>query len=227
MNNRIILFRCFLFTVLLFAVACAPNYNKIRITEDTYTDLESLKTKYIFGRDYSTEIYDRRSDITILAIHGGDIEKGTSRIARQLAGSDLNLYLFEGWLGRKSRELHITSANFNEPSAIALATSSLLAVSVHGQAAPGEVVCIGGANEAAGERVARNLTGAGFKVEIPCRRLPGKSPDNIVNKAKKGGVQLEITLNLLKKLEEDEEYLSRFINAVRLAIIDTIKMIEK
>ncbi len=210
-----------LFCVLLSA--CATDYNKIKIRRDTYPDFKTLQINHVYGRDYSTEVYDRHSDVTILAIHGGQIEEGTSRIARQIANTDFNLYLFEGWLGKNSRKLHITSTCFDDPSAIALTTSSIMAVSVHGQSDSGNVVCMGGTNETVKQRVAENLASAGFKVEIPCPRLPGKNAKNLINKAKKGGVQLEITLNLLKKLEENEEYLSKFIKAVRSAIIYTIK----
>ncbi|MBI4656668.1 MAG: poly-gamma-glutamate hydrolase family protein [Elusimicrobia bacterium] len=210
-----------LFCVLLSA--CAADFNKIRIGQDVYPDLKTLQINHVFGRDYSTEVYDRRSNVTILAIHGGQIEQGTSGIARRIADTGFNLYLFEGWLGKNSRRLHLTSSRFEDPPAIAMTTSSLLAVSIHGQADKGETVCIGGTNENIKQKIAGNLSMAGFKVEIPCKRLPGKSPENIANKAKKGGVQLEITLNLLEKLEEDYEYLSKFTDAVRSAIIDTIK----
>ncbi|MGC8866696.1 MAG: poly-gamma-glutamate hydrolase family protein [Elusimicrobiales bacterium] len=202
--------------------ACAIDYKKIRINEDTYPDLKTLQANHIYGRDYSIEFYDRGSDVVVLAIHGGQIEDGTSQVARQIASTDFNLYLFEGWLGRNSKKLHISSPKFDDPYAISLTTSSILAISIHGQADRGEVVCIGGTNEAVKQKIAENLIRAGFKVETPCKRLPGESPHNIVNKARKGGVQLEITSHLLKRLKEDNEYLSKFANEVRSAINETI-----
>jgi phage replication-related protein YjqB (UPF0714/DUF867 family) len=49
------------------------------------------------GEDYRVVVVPRAtSRVAVLAPHGGSIEAHTSSIARQIAGADLNLYLFEG-----------------------------------------------------------------------------------------------------------------------------------
>ncbi|MDP2865480.1 MAG: poly-gamma-glutamate hydrolase family protein, partial [Elusimicrobiota bacterium] len=162
------------------------------------------------------------SPVSVFAVHGGDIEKATSRLARRIASGDLNLYLFNGWLGKKSGRLHVTSTRFDDPDAVRLATAAVLGVSLHAQADRGAWVCVGGANKQAAALVARRLEDAGFAAITPCERLPGTSPKNIVNRPSAGGVQLEITPRLLERLEKDEEELSKFSGAVRRAAFEFI-----
>ena len=153
------------------------------------------------GLDYSREVYDRGSAVSVFAVHGGDIERATSRLARGIAGRDFNLYIFNGWLGRESGRLHVTASRFDDPDALRLAASSSLALSLHAQADSGSWVCVGGANKSAAALVTKRLEDAGYAAVTPCERLPGISPKNIVNRSSAGGVQLEITLRLLAGLK--------------------------
>ena len=68
---------------------------------------------------------------------------------------------------------------------------------------------------------------AGFSAETPCARLPGVSKKNIVNLPSAGGVQLEITLRLLKDLERDPEESGRFAEALRLAVFEGLSKIQQ
>lgn len=205
----------------LLLAACAGE-RAYRRGPDTYPSLGALRAAHTEGLDYTREVYDRGAAVTVLAPHGGDIERTTSRVARRTASGDLNLYIFNGWLGRDSGKLHVTSARFDDPDALRLASSAVLAVSLHGQADRGAWVCVGGANRRAGELMARRLEEAGFACEVPCRRLPGTSPKNIVNRAAHGGVQLELTLRLLERLEKSEADLSKFTGAVRQAAFEYV-----
>lgn len=206
---------------LLAAAACSPGYTELRRGKDVYPDFAALKAANTEGLDYSREVYDRGSAITIFAIHGGDLETATSRVARHLAGKDLNLYLFNGWHG-ESGDLHVTAARFDDPDALRMASAATLGVSIHAQADRGTWICVGGSNTAAAGLVARRLLAAGFAAETPCRRLPGTSPRNIVNRPSSGGVQLELTLRLLERLERSGEELSRFSEAVRQAALESL-----
>lgn len=208
---------------LVSACACSPNYSSLRLGKDTYADFAALKAANKEGLDYSIESYDRGSQVTVFAIHGGDIETGTARVARRIAGSDLNLYVFQAWTGPGKSRLHVTAAHFDEPSAVLLATSSVVALSVHGQMDKGDWVCIGGRNMELGKAVSDKLLLAGFATEIPCARLAGTAEKNIVNRAAKTGVQLEITLRLLARLEKSPEDLSKFSFAVRSAILEYLQ----
>jgi len=204
---------------------CSPA--PYRLGPDASADFAALTSPLTEGRDYSVEVYDRGSEITVLAPHGGDLERGTSRLARRVAGADWNLYIFNAWLGRGSGRLHLTSANFDDPRALDLAGRSSLAVSLHGQAEKGKWICVGGANAEAGRLVSEALEKAGFRTQFPCRRLPGRAPKNITNRAAAGGVQLEVSLSLLRELDKGGEYLPKFTLAVRTGLSAALKDIKE
>ena len=103
----------------------------------------------------------------------------------------------------------------------------MLGISFHAQADRGAWVCVGGANKRAAGLVTKRLEDAGFAAETPCQRLPGVSPRNLVNRSSAGGVQLEITLRLLERLERDGEYLSKFTAAVRQAALEYMGSVSK
>lgn len=214
----------FLPVLLSFLCACGTNYKALRMPKkDLYPDFAALAAANTEGRDYSREIYDRRAGVSVFAVHGGDIEAGTSRLARNIAGADFNLYIFNGWLGRGNRRLHVTSVNFDDPQAVALSSSAALAVSVHGQMDKGMWTCVGGSSAEAGRLVAGALVAAGFEAGFPCRHQPGVNARNIVNRAKKGGVQLELTPRLLRRLETSPADLSKFTDAVRGAVFEVLQ----
>ncbi len=52
---------------------------------DRYPSVAALKAGQVEDRDFRIETQDRRASVTVLAIHGGDIEAGTSQLARELA----------------------------------------------------------------------------------------------------------------------------------------------
>ncbi|OGS12267.1 MAG: hypothetical protein A2234_08525 [Elusimicrobia bacterium RIFOXYA2_FULL_58_8] len=201
---------------------CSAGPSALRRGGDVYPGLAALKAANVEGRDYSTEAYDRGARATVFAVHGGDIEFGTARLARLTADKDLNLYIFNGWLGADSARLHITSTRFDDPAAVRLATASVLGISFHAQADRSSYVCVGGKNAAAARLVAIKLEGAGFAAEMPCPRLPGTSDKNITNLPSAGGVQLELTLRLLRRLERDPAESARFVRALRSAIFESI-----
>ncbi len=213
---------------LLLAVlsGCGGNSSARRLKPDVYPNYAALSAANVEGRDYSREVYDRKSPVTIFAIHGGDIEPVTSRLARAVAGSDFNLYLFNGWLGADSGKLHVTATHFDDPAAIAISTPALLAVSIHAQVDRGEWVCVGGSNAEAGREVAAGLVSAGFEADAPCGRLPGTNAKNIVNRPEKGGVQLEITLKLLERLGSSPADKRKFADSVRNSIFSVLKNLK-
>lgn len=197
---------------LLLALALAPCAHA-----DAYKDFAELAAANTAGDDYRISVDDRRSTATVFAIHGGAIEPGTSEVARALAGSGWNLYLFEGLKKKGAKRLHVTAPHFDEPSALELAGRSAVAVSIHRQRGPGERVCVGGSNAALRREIAQALREAGIRSEEPCRRLPGSTLSNIVNRAAKGGVQLELTRALIRALLKDPAKLRLFCEAVRNA----------
>ena len=214
--------RLFLPLTLALTAACSHESRIQRSGADVYGNFAALKAANTEGFDYSREVYYRGSPVAVFAVHGGDIEPVTSRLARRIAGRDFNLYIFNGWGGADSSRLHVTAAHFDDPAAVRLATSSVLAISLHEQAEPGSWVCVGGANAKAAKMIAEGLAAAGFESESPCRRLPGTSGGNIVNRTSSGGVQLEITRRLLGRLGGDGADLSKFSEAVRSAALEAV-----
>ena len=203
--------------ILAVLAGCSAGTAAGRRGKDVYPDFASLKAANTAGLDYSREVYDRGSKVAVFAIHGGDIEGATARVARRVAGRDFNLYIFNGWQGANNFRLHITATHFDDPDAVRLATSSVLGISIHGQAARGSWACVGGRNFSAAHLVVQRLEAAGFATETPCSRLPGVDSRNIANLPSAGGVQLEITQRLLNRLDKDAAELSKFSEALRQA----------
>ena len=137
-----------------------------------------LARHYTEGVDYAVHVAPReRSGIAILAPHGGRIEGRTSEIARLIAGEDYGLYLFEGLrtTGDNFDCLHLASSQFDEPRALELISNCHTVVTVHGYAASGPDVLLGGLNE---RLEAGGCTGAGDeRILVPDRGtpLPGQS----------------------------------------------------
>ncbi|MEW5950940.1 MAG: hypothetical protein GX447_02635 [Elusimicrobia bacterium] len=197
------------FVFFCFFSSCA-NIERKEGFDGYFTDF-SLNN--IEGRDYEIDIKDRGAVCSSFAVHGGNLEKGTDILAESFASNKLNYYAFKVISKKNAWEKHITSAKFNEPRAISLAKKSKIAVSFHAMADKSEKICIGGLNKDLAQSFDVFFNRYGFKTEYPCRRLPGRSPKNIANMAAEGGVQLEISVKLLKKLDKKPAKLLKFIEA--------------
>jgi len=217
--------KLYLIAALSLLAGCATGGAMSREAGDTYANVAALKAAQVEGRDYSSETYPRGSQVAVFAIHGGDIEPNTALVARAVAGNDLNLYVFSGW-GLRSARLHITATHFDDPAAQQLAAVSALGVSIHEQNGRGDWVCVGGSNASAALLMAARLDSAGFESETPCTRLPGVSKNNIVNRTAAGGVQLEMTARMLRRLATNAADLSKFTLAVRTAALEYLKQYQ-
>jgi phage replication-related protein YjqB (UPF0714/DUF867 family) len=142
-----------------------------------------------------------RSEVAIVAIHGGKIEPGTSDIARGVARDDHPLYLFEGLMPRGNRDLHITSSRFDDPLLDDLLGRVRTALSLHGEGSDEEVVYLGGLNQSLQDAIATAAREAGFVLKKAMNpALSGLSPFNVCNRPREQGVQLEISRGLRRKL---------------------------
>jgi len=163
---------------------------------------DDLAQRYLEGVDYAVHVVPREgSGIAILAPHGGHIEGRTSEIARLIAADDHALYLFEGLrtTGDNFDCLHLTSGQFDEPRALDLISRCDTVVAVHGYAAAGPDVLLGGLHERLKSELARALQQAGFSCQALGHRFPGKDPRNICNRGRSGqGLQLELSEGLRK-----------------------------
>jgi phage replication-related protein YjqB (UPF0714/DUF867 family) len=167
-----------------------------------YDDLARCFTE---GIDYSVHVINReRSRVAVIAPHGGRIEGRTSEIARLIAGDDHHLYLFEGLrtTGDNFDRLHLASHRFDEPRALDLISRCDTVVAVHGYAADGPDVLLGGLNERLKRETARALVKFGFSCQADGHRFPGIDPRNICNRGRSGeGVQLELSEKLRKSAD--------------------------
>jgi phage replication-related protein YjqB (UPF0714/DUF867 family) len=161
---------------------------------------EELAQRYVEGVDYAVHVMPRGpSRVAVVAPHGGRIEGRTSEIARLIAGDEHGLYLFEGLrtTGDNFDCLHLASHWFDEPRAIGLISSYDTVVAVHGYAAPGPDVLLGGLNERLKAEVAQALAEIGISCLTDGHPFPGRHPRNICNRGRSGeGVQLELSEGL-------------------------------
>jgi phage replication-related protein YjqB (UPF0714/DUF867 family) len=165
---------------------------------DDYQSFAELRAKHTEGSDFDrTLIHRDGSTFAILAPHGGGLENHTDTIAESIAGTDFSLYCFRSKLGRDGANLHITSHNFDDPDCIELVGRHRSAIAVHGCAQPGELVFLGGRDQALVDTLAVSLQRDGIRVQRSGHKYPGLHPANICNRTASGaGVQLELTMPL-------------------------------
>jgi phage replication-related protein YjqB (UPF0714/DUF867 family) len=163
---------------------------------------QHLAAHYQEGVDFAVRVTCReRSRVAVLAPHGGRIEGRTSEIASLIAGDEHRLYLFEGLrtTGDNFDCLHLASHLFDEPRALDLIGDCETVIAVHGYAASGPDVLLGGLNEGLKRQIALALAETGFSCLTEGHRFPGIDPCNICNRGRSGaGVQIELSEDLRK-----------------------------
>jgi phage replication-related protein YjqB (UPF0714/DUF867 family) len=165
---------------------------------DIYTSYAQLAREHREGVDFDRIVLPRAgSKIAVIAPHGGRLENHTDTIAEAVAGSEFSFYCFRSKLGRQSPNLHITSHNFDDPECVSLVAAHRWAVAIHGCAAAGERIFLGGRDELLVQDLARSLAHAGIRAEASGHPYPGKHPKNIVNRSASGmGVQIELSMQV-------------------------------
>jgi phage replication-related protein YjqB (UPF0714/DUF867 family) len=164
-----------------------------------FRSFADLAAAYEKDKDFRIVQVNRPQSATaIVAPHGGGIEAHTSDIARDIAGQELSLYLFEGLLKAGNfAALHLSSHLFDEPECLELIGTCDRVVTVHGCGHPGERVLIGGRDASLRWAIAARLKGADLACEDAPGGLDAEDQNNICNRGRTGaGVQLEITSDL-------------------------------
>ena len=177
-----------------------------------------LRARYRETVDYKVETRPGDLRLCVIAPHGGVIEKGTERVARAIAGTDLSLHVLEGIKPRANPRLHITSTDYDQPDALNLVAQCQTALGIHGLGATkpdDKVIRMGGLNEIRKTAVANALRAAGFQTTNAPAGLDAKDPNNICNRAIEHGVQLEMPLSLRDDLCSEVATMSVFVKAVR------------
>lgn len=164
---------------------------------------------------FSVDCFDRGSDVTICAPHGGNIEPHTAEIAALIAGSDFNLYCFNGYKTENNRDLHITSHRFDHDQALTLVSSAAIVVVIHGCKTMEPIIHLGGLDIPLITAISRHMDGEKVAHTTDAGRYRGKHPENICNRGRHGrGVQLEIS----RGVRDSRALRCRTATAVRSAI---------
>src|SRR5699024_1736779 len=114
-----------LITCIVFMGSCTNNNNK-------YHNFEDLSQHEKEGTDYDINYQSVKSDILIIAIHGGSIESGTSELAQEISKDKFDYYQFAGIKQADNYDLHISSEAFDEPKAVEMVNDSKHTISLHG-----------------------------------------------------------------------------------------------
>lgn len=145
--------------------------------------------------------------VGVMAVHGGNIERGTEQIANYIAkNSNASLYVISPRTKKRDWKYHISSNKINPKESEKL-TKFLkhveTAISIHGHIIKQKVVCVGGLNHALRQKVITVLQKDFEVVDAVqeggiCKNLAAKNPKNVVNLCEKKGVQIEIPLIMRK-----------------------------
>ncbi|WP_317906404.1 poly-gamma-glutamate hydrolase family protein [Bacillus subtilis] len=164
---------------------------------DTFKNFADLKAA-VDPNDYSiTYEKTENSEFLVLSPHGGSIEGGVSELVRAFLVDNYSIYLFEGLRATGNQELHITSSNFDEPTALRAVSEHDKTISFHGyKDTVNKHTLVGGTNGPLAKKIADDLVRQGFSAElIPVdHKFAGTNSENINNKCRTGlSVQLEIS----------------------------------
>ncbi|MGI9536986.1 MAG: poly-gamma-glutamate hydrolase family protein [Desulfocapsaceae bacterium] len=158
---------------------------------DRYRKFEELSR---YESEFSVDVQDRTSDVTILAPHGGRIEPSTSEVAALIAGDDYNLFCFNGLKDNDNRDLHITSHRFDHPQALSLVSKSSYVIAVHGCTVNKSFIYLGGLDKEVIRQISYELENHQIDNEWGNYRFRGTHRHNICNRGRfKRGVQLELS----------------------------------
>lgn len=192
-----------------------------------FAELSQNETKDV---DYKITSSNKNSDMTIFTIHGGAIAKGTSELVTALANKGgFNHYLFEGTKPADNLSLHLTSTQFDEPTALNMIKNSKYTVSFIGiKEEDAMITYVGGQNKLLARLITLHLQSAGFSVQdspyVPTN-IAGVLSSNIVNQnkllfdeQKLGGVQIAVSKGLRDLLLEDEVSFQSYIANLNKAL---------
>ncbi|MBU7015507.1 MAG: poly-gamma-glutamate hydrolase family protein [Theionarchaea archaeon] len=145
--------------------------------------------------------------VGVMAIHGGNIERGTEQIAVCIAqNSNSSLYVISPRTQKRDWKFHISSNKISPKDSEKLAHflgHISTAISIHGHVIKRNVICVGGLNHELRRRIVQSLREDFDVVDSIeeggiCRNLSAKNPKNIVNLPRDKGVQIEIPLLMRK-----------------------------
>jgi phage replication-related protein YjqB (UPF0714/DUF867 family) len=189
--------------------------------DDTLTEGEDYARRYRRQELFDDDLAQRGGVVrtTILALHGGGIETGTSELCLAVAGYHpatlevtppggvtYDYWMFEGLRDKDNDELHVTSTGCDDGVALSLCGGSLNALSLHGFRPESaglpeneQVTLVGGRNPTLKRLLLEELNAPRTPQlsaidAAPFEGLNGDSVCNIVNRTFLGmGGHLELT----------------------------------
>jgi len=189
-----------------------------------YTCYAELKKHECQGRDYSIKLRSGRSDVLIMAPHGGNIEPGCSEIAAAVAAGEHSFYALEGLKPAGNWSLHIASTHFDEPVCMNALKNARQVLTIHGCKDDAQLVYLGGMDRMLKEAVKESLESSRFVTGVR-DGIQGRSELNICNRGSSGkGVQIEISFALRCRMfsnlkldgrRHTTELFNEFVSAVR------------
>lgn len=178
---------------------------------DTYQKFSDLRANAGIDGMFTIELEDRGTKIAFMTPHGGQIEPGTDKIVKILAGTTYTYYTFLG----ANPSQHITSNRFDEPKYLSLLEKVETIITIHGKKGSEEFIMLGGLDENLIQEISSSLTRLGVTIIPPSDDVSGTSPQNMCNRGTSGkGVQIEISRGLRDRLLQDEILLVGFREAV-------------
>lgn len=182
---------------------------------DKYRSFKELQESETEGVDYSIVVRTRKDcRIAVVAPHGGGIEPRTAEFAQAIAGSEFNLYCFEGIKDDDNSDLHITSHNFDEPQCLSFLNDQDVVLTLHGCDKQGERVLLGGRDKKLIGEIAEALKSVGISAETTGHEYTGNNSQNICNLgATKAGAQIEMSMAFRKGPNA-----GKFIEAIRVIL---------
>jgi phage replication-related protein YjqB (UPF0714/DUF867 family) len=184
---------------------------------DTYGNYHELTRRERMGVDFIIQCKKRNSPILIMAPHGGKIEKYTTDLAREIAGSEFSFYSFVGNKDSNNRVLHISSHYFDEPKAVDAAADAEIVITIHGQRSETEeFVMLGGRHAELIGAFKRELERSGFICPDPTGNIRGRDHRNLCNRGRSG---IEISHKLRYQLRADVDLRNVFVVSVRSVLL--------
>ncbi len=194
-----------------------------------------MKLAELINRKDVLEYVVLQGPVGVMAIHGGNIERGTEQIAHFIATHSISsLYVISPRTKKRDWKFHISSNKINPEESEKL-TQFLdhvsTAISIHGHVIKKNVVCVGGLNAVLRKGIVKTLQEDFEVVDAVeekgiCRNLSAKNPKNIVNLAKEKGVQVEIPL-LMRKVFDHRPYDKMPSEETKLLTERLIKIIKE
>ena len=167
-----------------------------------YSSFAELERHETAGIDFRISTAGGCSGVAVMAPHGGDIEPGTTEVARAIAFPCHSFYSLEGIKAEGNWALHIASTQFDEPLAVAMAGRAETVVCVHGCRDGSECVVLGGLDMGLKAVLSTRLATSGFAVSSR-EGLEGRRTTNLCNRSLSGmGVQIELSRRLRLRMFE-------------------------